>query len=145
MFWEFLLEKVAPMVGTLVLGAVGWYGTHYIVRPWLEFRDLRKQVHESLIFFANVRDRTHDKRYEQAETEFRKLAAKLSALNVSNSKFVRLLFSARGYNLTGASSALIGLSNQLEDTTGERAGLRFDIEKGLRLPLSFPTRPRVRD
>lgn len=143
--WSFLLERVAPVLGTLAVGAVGWYGTHYIVRPWLEFRELRKLVHESLIFFANVRDRAYDKRYGDAETEFRKLAAKLSALNVSTSPLVARLFSIRGYDLPAAASALIGLSNQLDDTTGERAGLRFDIEKALRLPLTFAARPRVRD
>ena len=45
------------MLGTIVafvVGVAGWLVTNFAAKPYLDFRNLRSQVHEEIVFTANV-------------------------------------------------------------------------------------------
>ena len=130
----------APLVTAAVSGAVGviaWIVTNFFAEPLLEFRKLRKAVHESLFFYANVGSISTDKSKELAATELRKLGAALTALWVTAPKITKFCISSCGYNVELASSDLFGLSNSIHLEEGSKAIHRHRIEKGLRLPMSY--------
>lgn len=143
---DFFADTMVPLIWTFAVGAIGWVLTHFCLKPILKFHRLREKTHETLEFTANVYHRPTDPaRYDQACDEIRRLAAQLRALHFSTNWAVRIYFQSRGFELGEAGSAMIGLSNTLSDKTGERAGLRWDAEKALKLPLSYKTRPEIRE
>lgn len=143
---NFIAGTVVPLIGTFAVGAMGWVLTHFCLKPILKFHRMRERAHETIEFTANVFDRPTDpERYDRACDEIRRLAAQLRALHLSTNWAVQIYFQIHGYELEEAGSAMIGLSNTLSDKTGERAGHRWDAEKALRLPLSYKTRPKIRE
>lgn len=144
--WDFIVDNVLPLVGTLMVGAIGWFVANYIGKPLIKFSRLREEIHEALFFTANVSNREIDPhRYDNAVSELRRLAARLNALEHSLNRFVRRYFSWRGLDLITAIGSITGLSNSLHDKTGEKAGLRYDIEKALKFPMTYETRPKIRE
>lgn len=144
--WNFVVTVVLPVLGTLLIGALGWMLTHFIANPILKVSHLRERIHEALFFTANVSNRKIEPdRYDEAVGELRRLAARLSALEHSLTGPVSWFLKRRGFDLSTATGGITGLSNSLDDKSGIKAALRYDIEKSLKLPLSYQTRPTVRD
>ena len=134
------------VLGTIVGGILGWVARQYLAAPLERFNELRAHVSEALFFTANVSRRDIDPdRYDEAADELRRLAAQLRGLHDSSTKPVRWYFVWKGYELTEAIAALTGFSNSLSDKTGQKAMYRYDVEKALKLPLSYSVRPMPRD
>jgi len=121
-----------PIV-SLLLGITGWFATSFLARPWLDFLNLRSQVHEEIIFTVNAGPMTvHTPDYEKAVESLRRLGAKVQATDVTAPRLLRRFLSKCGYDLTMAGGNLIGLSNSLN--LPARYLHADKIEKGLRLP-----------
>ena len=144
--WAFIADTILPLIGTFLVGAAGWFITHFLAGPILRFYRLRDRIWEELVFTANVRNSTHDEsRYNKAADDLRRLAAELDAIRLSAPWPVRTFLSYRKYDLGGAFQGLIGFANTLADRKGERAANRFDIEKALKFPMTYDKRPVPRD
>ena len=117
------------------LGVAGWLAASFFGKPLLDFLNLRGQVHEEVIFTANVGQmvaNTSD--YDKAVNSLRRLGAKLHATNVTTSYLLRWYLSIFGYDLAKAGGGLIGLSNSLGNIVGSRAFHNNSIQVGLKLP-----------
>ena len=120
-----------------VAGVLAWIVTNFFAEPLLEFRKLRKAVHESLFFNANVGSISKGESIDVASVDLRRYAAALNAFWVTAPNVVKAYLARCGYNVEGASSNLVGFSNSIHLEEGTRAIHRYRIEKGLRLPLSY--------
>lgn len=139
---EFFSENILPLFGTLLVGVAGYF----TINPIRRFYRLREKAHETIQFTANVFDPEKDEeRYKEAHTEIRRLAAQLGALVDTASWPVRWYFRRCDYRPKDASAGLYGLSNTLSNRSGERAANQWDVEKALKLPLCYDTRPAPRD
>jgi hypothetical protein len=98
---------------------------------------LRKAVYESLFFTANVGKISSDDHIASAITELRRHAAALSALWITAPLCVQKYLLWKGYKVESASSGLIGFSNTIDKVDGSRAIHRYDVETGLRFPMSY--------
>jgi hypothetical protein len=115
-----MFDMLWHIFGPFVLGVLGWFAVNFAGKPYLEFLTLRKEIHEELIIFFYVHpppDEEHDvsgeeispeayreaiKAYSDARKSIRRLAAKLSALNVSLSRPVSYCLRWRGYKVQDA-------------------------------------------
>ena len=133
------------VLGTFLVGAIGWFAANFFGKPWIEFRTLRKEIQEELTFSVNddlpskltlfeQGDVYNDekKRFYDAQENIRLLGSKLSALNTSLYRPLSYLLQTRGYKLNVAARNLLWLSKQF-DADG-RALTRYKIEVALRLP-----------
>jgi len=120
-----------------IAGVCAWVATNFFAEPLLDFRKLRKAIHESLFFNANVGNVSKDESVESASIDLRKFAAALNAFWVTAPRIVKSYLLRCGYNVELASSNLVGFSNSIHLEEGSRAIHRHRIEKGLRLPLSY--------
>lgn len=132
--WDSIVTTVLPLLGTLVVGALGWWITYWIANPIIEFERTRKAVREEMYYTRNVQGDWRNDRIEQAEDVIRRQAARIEATSAAASKPVRWYFQFRRYDLTGARMGLNGLANAFRATTEERAILRHEVETALRLP-----------
>jgi len=41
-------------ISSFLLGGVGWFAAFLLGKPWLDFLNLRSQVHEEIIFTGNI-------------------------------------------------------------------------------------------
>jgi len=112
-------------IASLLLGVAGWLAASFFGKPLLDFLNLRGQVHEEVIFTANV---------GQMVANTCRLGAKLHATNVTTSYLLRWYLSIFGYDLAKAGGGLIGLSNSLGNIVGSRAFHNNSIQVGLKLP-----------
>ena len=143
---NFFSTVILPLAGTFLVGALGWVLTHFALNPILRFYRLRELAHEIIEFHDNVSNKTDDEtRYDGAVSEIRRIATQLRALHLTSNIAVLWYFRCLKYNPQIAGSALIGLSNSLNDTFGEKAGHRWDIQTALKLPLTYKTRPKLHD
>jgi hypothetical protein len=128
---------VVPALISGFAGVCAWVAANFFAAPLIEFRNLRKAVHQSLLFNANVGDISTDERIDSAMTELRGYAAALNALWVTAPLAVKKYLLWSGYNVDSATSGLTGLSNSIHLQEGSRAIHRHRIEKGLCLPMSY--------
>jgi hypothetical protein len=136
-------------VGSIVLGITGWLVASFFGKPLVEFLDLRRKVHEEIVYTGNVSTMSLEipeekRRYEAAFENLRRLGAKVQATNVASSWPLRLFLRKTGYNLAQAGGGLIGLSNSLHLEDGSKAIQRNSIQKGLRLPVDY-TDQQIKD
>jgi hypothetical protein len=138
-----------PVLATLALGGAGWFVASFFAKPLLDFLTLRSQVHEEILFTANVgpitAHRTAD--HERAADSLRRLGARMKAMDASvrtplaqawllslAQAPLRCFLSSLGFDLATAGDGLIGLSNAL---TAVGRPLHVDkIEVALKLPRS---------
>ena len=143
---NFFTTVILPLAGTFLIGALGWVLTHFALNPILKFYRLRELAHELIEFNDNISNKTADEtRYDDAVLEVRRIGTQLRALHLTSNIAMRWYFRCLNYNPQVAGSALIGLSNSLNDTFGEKAGHRWDIETALKLPLTYKTRPNLHE
>jgi hypothetical protein len=119
-------------IATIVLAIAGWLGASFFGKPLLDFRTLKSQVHEEIVFTGNMGGMVvpDDKTVES----LRRLGARVQATDVSASRPLKWFLRVRGYDLVKAGRSLIGLSNSLASTDGSRALFIDSIQAGLKLP-----------
>lgn len=142
--------------GTVILGiltgSIGWLATEFFAKPFRRGIDLVADVKMQAVMHGNVRDRAaerdgspdavtptgiseaDDKRLREAESEYRKLGAKLMAFCVTEPFAARCL-KRFGYDIDAASRALIGLSNSV----GVYGRMRTEHTARIEKSLSFKT------
>jgi hypothetical protein len=105
---------------TAFFAVVGWFVASFLAKPFLDFRTLRGQVHEEILFTGNIGPMTahHKESYDPAMGQLRRLGAKVQAMNISATPPLRWFLVRLGYDLATAGSNLIGLSNALNDYDG---------------------------
>ena len=104
------------MVGDCVYSSRGdrMGTTHFFGRPLADFMNLRKQVHEEIVFTGNIGAIVADTpAYDQAVRSLRRLGAKVQATAATDSRLLRWFLIYRGYDLRKAGGGLVGLSNSL--------------------------------
>jgi hypothetical protein len=129
---------------SFLLGVVGWFAAGLVGKPWLDFLNLRSQVHEEIIFTGNIGPGPgYDKAaYDKAQESLRRLAAKMNstnataATNITALRLLRWYLSRNGYDLAKAADGLMGLCNSLADDPSDflRARYTNSIQMGLNLP-----------
>jgi hypothetical protein len=127
---------------TAIAGIAGWLVASFLGKPFLDFLALRGQVHEEMIFTANVGPMIgHDKEtYNKARESLRRLGARMHGMNVSATPQLRWFFNYFKFDLATAGGNLIGLSNALspsETTYDDRVYHVNKIQIGLRLPRTY--------
>jgi len=135
-----LAATVVSAVATILLGLLGWFGAHFVGVQILEFRRIRREIHEALFFTANVPYREGVEQQAgaiEAALILRCLAARLDALRVSLAPLPAWWLSRR-YDLQEATAGLTGVSNCIGEKDGYAAVFRDQIERSLGLPLSYP-------
>jgi hypothetical protein len=128
-----------PAIASVLLGVTGWLVTSFFMKPLLDFLNLRSQVHEEVIFTANVGPMAAGKPiYDKAEESLRRLGAKVEATNATASRLLRCYLSM-AYDLDKAHGGLIGLSNALtvNPNDWDRAIHANSIQVGLKLPRDY--------
>ncbi|SHG73029.1 hypothetical protein [Bradyrhizobium erythrophlei] len=140
------MGEVWSTIGVFALGGVGWVATSFIGSPFRQFYDLRSEVIQKSVLYANVRasakqDRPEYKshvelddadldRLRKAQEEFRDLAARMRAFALNEPFAVRLVKWC-GYDPLKASSALLGVSNTIDTYGLDRAAAAKALEKVL--------------
>jgi hypothetical protein len=123
---------------SFLLGATGWFAVSFLGKPFLDFRNLRSQVHEEIIFTGNLGPMVANKPdCEKAVETLRRLGAKVQATYIKALPPLRWWFSIWGYNLVQAGRGLIGLSNSLILTDDSRVLHINSIQVGLKLPRDY--------
>ncbi|HCS68945.1 MAG TPA: hypothetical protein DIW51_03140 [Rhodospirillaceae bacterium] len=139
---NFVINTALPILGTFMIGAVGWISTNFVLNPILKFSQLREEINVALEYHANVStDEVGTQRYLAACEEIRRLGTKMIAFHNTAHWAVHMYLDIRGFNLKTASGALIGLSNSMSDKGGGRAMFKWDVQTSLKLPTSYETRP----
>jgi hypothetical protein len=125
-------------IASVLLGVAGWFVASFFAKPLLDFLNLKSQVHEEIVFTANVGVmRAGTAEYDKAVDSIRRLGAKVQATKVSASLPLGWFLSIFGYDLAKAGGSLIGLSNSLASTDGSRALHTNSIQAGLKLPRDY--------
>src|ERR1039458_176897 len=107
------MAEVWSTIGAFALGGVGWLATSFIGSPFRQFYDLRSEVIEKSILYANIRalakqerpdyvshielDGADLDRLREAQEQFRTLAARMRAFAL-NEPFAVWLVKWRGYD-----------------------------------------------
>lgn len=141
------MADVWSTVGAFALGGVGWLVTSFAAGPFRQFYDLRSEVIQKGVLYANVRarakqdrpdyrshvelDETELERLREAENKFRDLAARMRAFAL-NEPFAVWLVKRRGYDPLKASSALLSVSNTIGTYGPDRAAAAKTLEEVLR-------------
>jgi len=136
------MQSVLSVIGTILLGGAGWLATEFFGKQVIRFYDLRRKVHEELIYTANVGGNIGDdpewqERLEKAQRDLRRLAAQLHAVASSATPFTKYYLERFKYGPEQAGDSLIGYSNTLTAPDYSRAGHRYGAEKALRLPYAL--------
>ena len=140
------MAEVWSTIGAFALGGIGWVATSFIGSPFRQFYDLRSEVIQKSVLYANVRasakqDRPDYKshvelddadldRLGKAQEEFRGLAARMRAFALNEPFAVRLVKWC-GYDPLKASSALLGVSNTIDTYGPDRAAAAKTLEQVL--------------
>src|SRR5262245_49723370 len=94
------MSDVLTMIGTFGLGGVGWLVNSFIGSPFGQFYDLRREVIQKSVLYANVRasgkqsrpdfiahvelNDSEIERLRKAQEEFRDLAARMRAFALND-------------------------------------------------------------
>lgn len=119
-------EVLRYLLFPLFLGALSWWVLNFVVGPWLEFKKLRKEIHESLVFYANQHPpgrkvaidewgRERQERWREACVEIRRLSCKLAALYDSFYWWHFAWANGRKYRIKDASDCLMALNNSNDE------------------------------
>jgi hypothetical protein len=141
------MAEVWNSIGVFALGGVGWLITSFVGRPFMQFRELRGEVIQKSVLYANVKasakqerpeyksrlelDEADQERLHEAQKEFRELAARMRAFALNEPFAVRFV-RWRGYDPMKASYALLRVSNTIDTDGGDRAAAAKDLEQILR-------------
>ena len=120
-----------PAIASFLLGIVGWVVVSFVGTPFLDFKKLRAQVHEEVIFTANIGVMVAEKpEHAKAVESLRRLGAKVQATNASAWRPLRWFIGRLGYDLVKAGRSLIALSSSLAKTPDiRRPHTEFDLEE----------------
>ncbi|MCA1401939.1 hypothetical protein [Bradyrhizobium sp. BRP56] len=140
------MAQIWGAIAAFALGGIGWAVTSFIGGPFRQFYDLRSEVIQKSVLYADVRasakqDRPDYKshvelneaeltRLHKAQEEFRTLAARMRALAL-NERIAVWLVRRCGYDPLKASSALLGVSNTLDTYGPDRAAAASRLEQVL--------------
>jgi hypothetical protein len=123
-------------IASFLLGGTGWFLASFLGKPFLDFLNLRCQVHEEVIFTGNVGQMVVGTSvYDEAVESLRRLGAKVQAMDVTATRPLRWLLSWWGYDLVNAGTNLIGLSNSL--AIPDRAFHIDKVQAALKLPREY--------
>ncbi len=123
---------------SILLGIIGWFVASFFAKPLLDFLNLRNQVHEEIIYTANIGQTSRDTPAHHKGIEaLRRLGAKVDAINHTAWWPLRWFLSKNGYDLPMAFKGLMGLSNSLDKHDEGRAIHKNAVQKGLKLPRDF--------
>jgi hypothetical protein len=125
-------------IGSILLGVGGWLVTSFFGKPFVEFLELRKQVHEEIVYTDNIglmQLSTPD--YDVAVASLRRLGAKVQAIDAAAAWPLRPFLNYMGYDLPTAGRGLVGLSNSLAQQDGSRAVQKSWVQTGLKLPRDY--------
>ncbi len=98
-------------LGSVLLGVLGWLITSFFAKPLIDFLDLRRKVHEEIVYTGNIgamqlgqkEDRA---KFDEAVEDLRRLGAKVQATNVAATWPLRIFRSRFGYDLGKAGRGL---------------------------------------
>jgi|RhiMetdeSRZDD1v2_1073273.scaffolds.fasta_scaffold3509781_1 hypothetical protein len=93
-------------ISSVLLGVAAWLVASFFGKPLQEFYALRNEVHEEIIFIANLLEDEHERR-EQAVQKMRPLGAKLQSLSATAIPPLHVFLRWRGYDLGKAGGALV--------------------------------------
>ena len=125
-----------PTATSAVAGVYAWIGVNFFAEPLLNFYKRRRAIRESIIYAANV-DKDRRDIYDSTYEELRRHAVALDALNETAPKVVKGWLRWRGFDLSGAATALFGFSNSIGSYDGSRDVFRQRIRKALRFIGEF--------
>ena len=117
----------------LLVGSIAWFATNILLEPFLKFSKFRREILESIIYFANVPAR--GPAFDEARKTLRRLAAQLESL-VSTLSPLRKKALYRYFEKCdpdNAFGALIALSNSSNDD--QQMLHTHEVRKYLDLPL----------
>lgn len=111
------LKDLITIIIPISLGCLGYILSEFILRPILKYKDLRAEIHSTVVFYLNII--VND--IENSDTitpssELRALATKIQGINqtITKMKLIRWIFNVPQYiKLKETSSNIIGLSNSL--------------------------------
>jgi len=126
-------------IAAILLGVLGWLVTNFFAKPLLDFLNLRKQVHEEIVYTGNVGAMVAETpAFDKAVDALRRLGAKVQATAVTDSVILHWFLAKCGYDLHKAGRGLIGLSNTLHmQQDGSRAVQTNWVQVGLKLPRDY--------
>lgn len=136
------MSTLLAIVSTLLIGAAGWFATHFVAYPILKFFRAREEAIEALFFWANIGlpgDGQDDPgRFRRAEEQFRLIAARLEAADKRMWPLQRFVLARLGYNVSDARPVVTALSGcMLTSNRHDRAVARNDVEAALGLPRTY--------
>jgi hypothetical protein len=138
---KILLTSGLTIVGGLVVYVFGQIATHFFIDPYHEYRKTVGDIADTLVYYANVYMNPGSSERERMDEASKILRQKASLLRVRAyaipryTCFVRLKLVPPLENITKASAALIGLSNNIHSGNFEHNEKRRDeIIRALRLP-----------
>ena len=138
MIWAYQLA------GAAVVGTLAWWLTHFLVEPWMGFRRLRAQAHETLHFyyaFLTFLQRTSNDEDEKARRtevrdEVRRMSSRMFAAEGNFLRVHRWWAKRSGLRIREAARQLTGLSNAYGEGAGKHADAVYRC-LGLRNPDEF--------
>jgi hypothetical protein len=85
-----------PAIGSVLLGVIGWLITSFIGKPFIDFLDLRRKVHEEIVYTGNIGamqlgQEDQRAKFEGAFENLRRLGAKVQATHVAATRPLRIL------------------------------------------------------
>jgi hypothetical protein len=141
------MSGVWSTIGWIVAGGVGWFATAFVGSPIRRFYDLRGEVIQRSVMYANVMavqkefpdgsvtpnelSEDETKRLREAVDVFRDLAARMRAFAL-NERLAVWFVKRWGYDPWEASEALFWVSHTLPTYGGKRADAKKTLEKALR-------------
>lgn len=130
-------ESIGQSIATLVTGFVGGVFGSFVATPVGQFYDLRRRIRSRMHHFDNIAPMDGSDLQNARET-LRALSTDLLAL-VETAPTVAKMLSWLGYDAELAARSQLGFSNSLAVRDGSKAKFRDQVERGLKLPLSYPT------
>jgi hypothetical protein len=122
-------ESIWGMIGGVLLLALAWIANNFVVKPYLDFRNLKSQVRQELIFTANVGPMSRGTAdYSNAVDSLRRLGTQVQVHPLG--WYLRVC----GYDLPKAGTGLVALSNSLSAYDDARTRHKNSVLTGLRLP-----------
>src|SRR5258705_2615727 len=136
--------------GPIAAALISWIVFNTIGKPLLSFCDLRTEVRRTMILYDNVRarwsshvrisalgdeDMTPDnfERLQEAESQYRDMASQVRAFADTQSPTCTIL-RWLGFDVSKASSGLVGLSNTINTYGKTRAFQKQTINEALKFP-----------
>jgi hypothetical protein len=134
-----MMSIMLGIIATFVVAVAGWLVTNFVAKPYLNFWNLRSQVHEEIVFTANVAPiDVGSPRYLEVADSLRRLGAKVLTTNNTAFPPLRLYLSKAGFDLAKAGDGLIALSKSLADSgPHHRAIYTNRIQVGLKLQRDY--------